>query len=154
MQRSRGTGPRATGKNASSSRRARACPSPCSDRGGQAPALREKTPPLHRRARACPSPCVLLSNRIPPVVQDRLILIRSRSGDLELQRWARCLRGRRDIPVPIRNTSRPGGLSYRGRHRDMKHPLLITLQCFRCSCKIGDRRRAAPGRRASSIVRG
>ena len=32
-------------------------PSPCNDRGGQAPALRYPKPPLHRRARACPSPC-------------------------------------------------------------------------------------------------
>ena len=56
-------GPRATIKNASSS----------------------------RRARACPSPCVWLADRIPPVGQDRLILTCSGSGDPELQRWARCL---------------------------------------------------------------
>ena len=61
MQRSRRTGPRTTvietsrgqanalrKKNATPHRRARACPSPCNDRGGQAPALREKTAP-HRR---------------------------------------------------------------------------------------------------------
>ena len=53
MQRSRGTGPRATGKNATPHRRARACPSPClappNNRGGQAPALREKRMPLRSR---------------------------------------------------------------------------------------------------------
>ena len=37
-------------------------------------------------ARDRPSPCVLLSNCIPPVVQERLILIRSGSGNPELQR--------------------------------------------------------------------
>ena len=31
-------------------------PSPCCDRGGQAPALRLKNAPGYRRARACPSP--------------------------------------------------------------------------------------------------
>ena len=37
----RGTGPRATVKRTPPQhRRARACPSPCNDRGGQAPALR------------------------------------------------------------------------------------------------------------------
>ena len=46
MRRSRGTGPRATKKNAVTHRRARACPSPCGDRGGQAPALRKKMPSL------------------------------------------------------------------------------------------------------------
>ena len=78
------TGYRAAVKNVSPSRRARACPSPCIDRGGQAPALRLnrmppapasgfpspccarggqapalrlKNGPLPRRARACPSPC-------------------------------------------------------------------------------------------------
>ena len=63
-----------------------------------------------RRARACPSPCVLLSDRLTPVGQDRLILTRSGAGAPELQRWARCLPGRRDIPVPIdtaTNASRP-----------------------------------------------
>ena len=67
-------------------RRARACPSPSfalqkkrllfssgpkgtktppladGQRGGQAPALREKTPSPHRRARACPSPSSAPSN--------------------------------------------------------------------------------------------
>ena len=78
MQRSRGTGPRATGtgqfpgRTAPFHRRARACPSPCcglpNDRGGQAPALREpdgfftERPP-HRRARACPSPCLRSTER-------------------------------------------------------------------------------------------
>ena len=57
IQRSRGTGPRATKKNAALSR---------NNREGQALALRgkkrhpratEKKTSLHRRARACPSPC-------------------------------------------------------------------------------------------------
>ena len=40
-------------------RRARACPSPCLDRGGQAPALRcGANAVFYRRARACPSPCL------------------------------------------------------------------------------------------------
>ena len=76
VERSRGTGPRATVCQAVSfHRRARACPSPClgqrkalvcvrfsrgsGARGGQAPALRyARRPPFHRRARACPSPCL------------------------------------------------------------------------------------------------
>ena len=41
--------------------------------------------PCPRRARACPSPCVWLSDRVTPVVQDRLILTCSGSGDPELQ---------------------------------------------------------------------
>ena len=43
----------------SQKRRARACPSPSNDRGGQAPALRHLARGLsqERRARACPSPC-------------------------------------------------------------------------------------------------
>ena len=41
------TGPAIREKTPPLHRRARACPSPCNDRGGQAPALREKTPPLH-----------------------------------------------------------------------------------------------------------
>ena len=49
-------GPCATVKNGPLHRRARACPSPCTDRGGQAPALRYPEPPPYRRARACPSP--------------------------------------------------------------------------------------------------
>ena len=57
--------PRYGEKTPSPHRRARACPSPClglpNDRGGQAPALREKTPP-HRRARACPSLSSAYSN--------------------------------------------------------------------------------------------
>ena len=45
-QRSRGTGPRTTmKKNATPQRSARACPSPCNDRGGQAPALQKKRHP-------------------------------------------------------------------------------------------------------------
>ena len=77
MQRSRGTGPRATKKKRISAftnkkptkyRRARACPSPCNDRGGQAPALR-----LSR-----PSPCIVglgpsdatrASERVPLAMQ-------------------------------------------------------------------------------------
>ena len=69
LQRSRGTGPRATEKNGVHYRRARACPSPSfassNDRGGLSPALREKTActtvgrgpvPRHRsRARLCSS---------------------------------------------------------------------------------------------------
>ena len=75
IQRSRGTGPRATGPEAASPhRRARACPSPCfcvtcvrfcflNNRGGQAPALRCPGRFLiFRRARACPSPCLAQSN--------------------------------------------------------------------------------------------
>ena len=49
----------------------------------------------------------------PPVGQEDRHLPYLCSGTRKLQRWARCLRGRRDIPVPIRTTSRPGGLSYR-----------------------------------------
>ena len=85
IERSRGTGPRATGKKRAVNRRARACPSPCLGRGNgvgwrsvfarvgrsrgkparlrvwqaRAPALRYARPsPFHRRARACPSPCL------------------------------------------------------------------------------------------------
>ena len=57
--RSRGTGPRATVKKKPSlHRRARACPSPGNDRGGQAPALR-KPGRFYRRARDGPAhhPC-------------------------------------------------------------------------------------------------
>ena len=46
---------------------------------------------IERRAGACPSPCVWRADRITPVVQECLLLIRSGSGDPELQRWARWL---------------------------------------------------------------
>ena len=42
----------------------------------------------HAHASGFPSPCVWLAERITPVGQDRPILTRSRSGDLELQRGA------------------------------------------------------------------
>ncbi len=45
-------------------RRARACPSPCSDRGGQAPALRARETLQHRRARSCAAPCCPLGERL------------------------------------------------------------------------------------------
>ena len=74
----------------------------------------------HAQASGFPSPCVWLADRLTPVGQDRLILTCSGSGDPELQRWARCLGGRRDIPVPIRKieTGRsllPGHRSHRDR---------------------------------------
>ena len=67
------------------------------------------------------------------VVQEHLLLNCLCSGTCKRQRWVRCLPGRRDIPVPIRNhietgrknrdrevsptgpslASRPGGLFYR-----------------------------------------
>ena len=70
----------------------------------------------HAHARGFPSPCVLVSERITPVGQDRLILTRSRSGDLELQRWARCL------PVFARP---PRQDNY--RNGVMKHPRIISV---------------------------
>ena len=139
MPRSRGTGPRATVGKTVLHRRARACPSPGHDRGGQAPALRwKKTLSLHVGLWENLSLAMCLAGRlISPVDQDRLILIRSGSGDPELQRWARCppvgdahhssLRApnvwqHRDREVsPTGKPSRPGGLSYRGK-RVMKHP--------------------------------
>ena len=56
-------------------------------RGGQAPALRFlRVSLIFRKARACPSPCVWIPSALITLVgQDRQILPRSRSGDLELQ---------------------------------------------------------------------
>ena len=82
----------------------------------------------HAHASGFPPPCVLLSERITPVDQDRLILIRSGAGAPELQRGTRCLPvgdahhsslralnvwQHRDQEVsPTEKKSRPGGLSY------------------------------------------
>ena len=91
MQRSRGTGPRATVKKTVPFIVGRGpVPRHAAIAGDRPPRYGKKTPPLHRRARACPSPCVWLAERITPVGQDRPILTRSGSGDPELQRWARC----------------------------------------------------------------
>ena len=63
---SRGTGPRATIRNARPHRSARACPSPAFARtptiAGDRPPRYDKKRPLHRSARACPSPSSAHSN--------------------------------------------------------------------------------------------
>ena len=106
--RSRGTGPRATGG---------------------------EKPPLHRRARACPSPCTDLRckppwslgcGRFPQWSRDRggqAPALRVEKSPLTVGRG----------PVP-RHRSRYGNIETRrallpGRHRDMKHPQLIFFLC-------------------------
>ena len=84
VQRSRGTGPRATvAEQPPLHRRARACPSPCLGRSerSRSPTIAGDRPPrdgmqgrlLYRRARACPSPCLGRSerSRSPTIAGDR-----------------------------------------------------------------------------------
>ena len=98
MQRSRGTGPRATVKNGLLHR-----------------SCGEKTPPLHRRARACPSPSFALRKNVSCSLQ---VL-----KDLKRQRLPMEIAG--DRP-PRYGTIKTRGLSYR-THRFMKHPLFINI---------------------------
>ena len=58
-------------------------------RGDRPPRYGEKTPSLHVGRGTGPRHR-FASRPHPPIVQDRLILTRSGSGDPELQRWAQC----------------------------------------------------------------
>ena len=74
-------------------------PSPCNDRGGQAPALREKTAPFTVGRGPVPRHAFgYRQTASPPVGKDRLILTCSGASTPELQRWAQCL--------PVGETSR------------------------------------------------
>ena len=125
-------------------------PSPCRDRGGQAPALREKTPPHHRRAwaLACHTrmragfPRQRFAARpFTPVGQDRLILTRSGAGAPELQRWDQCLTvGRWARCLPVEGTS----LSRYGGHRDQEVYLTGTSLASRPG-KRDARKKSRPG---------
>ena len=87
IQRSRGTGPRATEKRHVTVGRG---PSPClaqsNDRGGQAPALRKKRLP-HRRARACPSPCWDRGGQAP-ALREKTACVTVGRGPVPRQRFA------------------------------------------------------------------
>ena len=128
LQRSRGTGPRATIKITPAFHR-RAVGNPVPRHRPRTPTLAgacpprydEKTPSLHvgrgpvPRHRSCARPC-RAGSPDPDLFG---------AGTPELQRWAQCLPAYQDQEVsPTRKKSRPGGLSYR-THRYMKHPYLI-----------------------------
>ena len=87
----RGTGPRALSSAAENARSPVTTDVCCSDRC---------------MARDRPSPCVLLSNRIPPVVQDRLILIRlpPTHGCSRTTEVGPTPSGRRDLPLKFAST--------------------------------------------------
>ena len=73
----------------------------------------------HAQASGFPSPCIWPADRLTPVVQDRLILIRSGAGAPELQRWAQCLLG---------VARSPRGDNYGNGF--MKHPDFIKARCL------------------------